>query len=60
MATTLKIERGTRVRATQAVGEIEAGDVGFVAAAWVRANVYVVWDKDGVGRRIHRKRLEAE
>lgn len=56
----LQLGNGTRVRATQSVGQVCAGDVGAVAAAWRRANVAVCWDKDGVIRRVHRKRLELE
>jgi hypothetical protein len=48
----------SRVRATETVREVEAGDTGTVTAAWRRAKVYVVWDKDGLGRAVHHKRLE--
>lgn len=54
----LVLERGTRVRATQGVREISAGDEGEVIAAWIRAKPLVRWDKDGVPRTVHRKRLE--
>ncbi len=55
----LVLDRGTRVVATQSVGEITKGDTGSVRAAWVRANVAVLWD-NGKLMSIHRKRLAIE
>lgn len=52
----LILEKGTRVIATQSVGEITKGDTGSVVAAWVRANVCIKWDSGKV-MTIHRKRL---
>jgi hypothetical protein len=56
----VNLERGTRVTAIEAVGEIEEGDTGSVIARWMHNVVTVRWDKDNQPRRIHRKRLVTE
>lgn len=43
--------------AMQSVGDILEGDLGTVRAAWMRANVAVLWDRSGQLMSIHRKRL---
>lgn len=58
LKTTIGFDTRVRLATPAPGGELHVGDTGSVQTAWRRANVYVVWDKDGIGRRIHRKRLE--
>ena len=41
-------------------GELSVGDTGVVRAAWLRANILVLWDKDLKLRSVHRKRLRLQ
>jgi hypothetical protein len=52
------LDKDDRIRATQGVREINAGDTGVIVARWAMPTVTVRWDKDGRLRRINRKRLE--
>ena len=54
----MELKHKARVRATEAVGEVEVGDTGTVIARRMSPLVTVRWDKDDAIRRIHRKRLE--
>ena len=54
----IALDRGTRVRAREARGEVSEGDTGTVTAAWDKAKPLIQWDKDGIQRILHRKRLE--
>lgn len=54
----MELKQGDRVRAVEGVNEIEVGDTGTVRARWLKPEVSVRWDKDGLLRRINRKRLE--
>lgn len=55
---TPEIRYHSRVRVTEAVGELVVGDEGTVISSWQRPMVWVCWDKDGHGRGIHKRRLE--
>lgn len=57
MDLTITLQRGTRVRATDTRGIVQAGDTGTVEAAWAKPIPAIRWDNNSL-TPFHRKRLE--